>query len=184
MSIGENSGTRMGGDTQDRFAQIDGVPVVLRISGETVGAVLSDASSFIDHTGSGVLPSDVKRLVIELPEETIVLERSLDVWRAPEHGDHEVSSATVEQLLNALTTLRATEVELKETYPSELERARVTLHGFEGRPMDTVRLLRETGDSGRWGMENGDRVIRIHPDFLVLPLSGVDYGLSDSTSNP
>ena len=177
-------GTRMGGDTQDRFAQIDGVPVVLRISGETVAAVLSDAPSLIDHTGSGVLPSDVKRLVIELPEETIVLERSLDVWRAPEHGDHEVSSATVEQLLEALTTLRATEVELKETYPSELERARVTLHGFDGRPMDTVRLLRETGDSGRWGMENGDRVIRIHPDFLVLPLSGVDYGLSDSTSNP
>jgi hypothetical protein len=177
-------GTRMGGDTQDRFAQVDGVPVVLRISGETVGSVLSDASSFIDHTGCGVLPSDVKRLVIELPEETIVLERSLDVWRAPEHGDREVSTTTVEQLLEALTTLRATEVELKETYPSELERARVTLHGFDGRPMDTVRLLRETGDSGRWGMENGDRVIRIHPDFLVLPLSAIDYGLSDTPSNP
>ena len=177
-------GSRMGGDTQDRFAQIEGVPVVLRISGETVGFVLSEASSLIDHTGSGTMPSDVKRLVIETPAETIVIERSLDVWRAPEHGDREVSTSTVEQLLESLTTLRATEVELKETYPSELERARVTLHGFDGRPMDTVRLLRETGDSGRWGMENGDRVIRIHPDFLVLPLSGVDYGLPTASSSP
>lgn len=179
-----NIGSRMGGDTQDRFAQIEGVPVVLRISGETVGSVLSEATSLIDHTGSGILPSDVKRLVIESPEETIVLERSLDVWRAPQHGDREISTSTVEQLLTALTTLRATEVELKETYPSELERARVTLHGFDGRPMDTVRLLRETGDAGRWGMENGDRVIRIHPDFLVLPLTGVDYGLPEAAPSP
>lgn len=177
-------GSRMGGDTQDRFAQIEGVPVVLRISGETVASVLSDASSLIDHTGSGTLPSDVKRVVIETPDETVVLERSLDVWRAPEHGDREVSSTTVEQLLEALTTLRATEVELKDAYPAELERARVTLHGFDSRPMDTIRLLRETGETGRWGMENGDRVIRIHPDFLVLPLAGVDYGLPAASPKP
>ena len=157
-----------------------GVPVVLRISGDTVGRILSDPGTLIDHTGSGIHPADVKRVVIELPEDTIILERVLDEWSAPSHADQAVPAETVEQLLDALTTLRATEVELKSVYPEDLERARVTFHGFDAMPMDTVRLLRETGDAGRWGMENGDRVIRIHPEFLVLPLSREDYGLSAS----
>ena len=173
-------GEQVGSNTQDRAAMVVGVPVVLRISGDTVGRILSDPGTLIDHTGSGIHPADVKRVVIELPEDTIILERVLDEWSAPSHADQAVPAETVEQLLDALTTLRATEVELKSVYPEDLERARVTFHGFDAMPMDTVRLLRETGDAGRWGMENGDRVIRIHPEFLVLPLSREDYGLSAS----
>ncbi len=170
-------GERLGSNTQDRAAMVVGVPVVLRISGDTVSRILSDPASLIDHTGSGVHPADVKQVVIETPEATIILERTLDEWTSPSHEDRTVPSETVEQLLDSLTTLRATEVELKSTYPDELERARVTFYGFDAMPIDTVRLLRETGDVGRWGMENGDRVIRIHPEFLVLSLSPVDYGL-------
>jgi hypothetical protein len=170
-------GERLGSNTQDRAAMVVGVPVVLRISGDTVGRILSDPASLIDHTGSGVHPADIKQVVIETPDATIILERILDEWSSPSHGDRIVPSETVEQLLDALTALRAIEVELKSTYPEELERARVTFHGFDAMPIDTVRLLRETGDVGRWGMENGDRVIRIHPEFLVLSLSPVDYGL-------
>ncbi|MDG2291895.1 MAG: DUF4340 domain-containing protein [Phycisphaerales bacterium] len=179
-------GEQLGSNTQDRAAMVVGVPVVLRISGDTVGRILSDPGTLIDHTGSGILPADVKRVVIELPEETIILERVLDEWSAPSHADQAVPAETVDQLLDALTTLRATEVELKTVYPEDLERARVTFHGFDAMPMDTVRLLRETGDAGRWGMENGDRVIRIHPEFLVLPLAPVDYGLpvSDPAETP
>jgi len=170
-------GERLGGDTEARSAMVEGVPVVLKLNSNTVASILSDPVGLIDHTGSGVQPADVKRIVIESQGGTIVLERTLDTWTAPGHEDQVVPSEAVDSLLESLTHLRATEIEIRENYPAELERARITLHGFGGRPLDTVRLLRETEDSGRWGMENGDGVIRIHPEFLVLPLHPADYEL-------
>ena len=104
-----------------------------------------------------------------------------DHWISPDNDGREVPTQLVEELLNALTTLRATELEVRDVYPVELERARVTLLGFDGSPIDTVRLLREEVDSGRWGMENGDRVIRIHPEFVELHLLPGEYGLPAPT---
>ncbi|MBM43755.1 MAG: hypothetical protein CMJ36_01910 [Phycisphaerae bacterium] len=174
-------GERLGGETEARSAMFDGVPVVLRLDSGTVSSILSDPSGLIDHTGTGVQPADVKRIVIESGDATLVIERTLDTWTAPGHDGQVVPSEPVERLLESLAELRATEIELRETYPADLERARVTLHGFGGQPLDTVRLLRETEDSGRWGMENGDGVIRIHPEFLVLPLEPGDYDLPEDT---
>lgn len=173
-------GERLSSNTEARSAIVEGVPVVLRLESDTVGSILSDPVGLIDRTGSGVQPADVKRIVIESDGSTLVLERELDTWTAPDHEGRVVPSEPVESLLESLTRLRATEVEIKD-YPAELERARVTLHGFGGRPLDTIRLLRETGDSSRWGMENGDGVIRIHPEFLVLPLRAADYELPGDT---
>lgn len=170
-------GERLGGDTDARSAMVEGVPVVLKLDSNTVASILSDPVGLIDHTGSGVQPADVKRIVIESQDGTVVLERTLDTWTAPDYEDQVVPSEPVDSLLESLMQLRATEIEIREDYPAELERARVTLHGFGGRPLDTVRLLRETEESGRWGMENGDGVIRIHPEFLMLPLQPADYEL-------
>lgn len=177
-------GDRLGGSSQDRAAMIEGVPVVVQLDGRTVASLLPDPVTLVDHRASRLRAADVKSIEIEGADGTFRLERSLDRWIAPGFGSQDVPAERVEELLQSLTTLRATEVELRDAYPSELERARITMLGYDGAPLDTVRLLREQPDSGRWAMENGDNVLRVHPEFLVLHLLPGDYGLvveSDET---
>jgi hypothetical protein len=38
----------------------------------------------------------------------------------------------------------------------------VILYGFDLRPLDIVRIARDPR-SGKWGFENGDSVLRVHP---------------------
>lgn len=170
-------GDRLGSASQDRSAMIEGVPVVLSLDGRTVASILPDPATLIDHRASRVRPADVKTIEVEGPDGTFRLQRSLEHWVAPGYDDQEVPPERVEELLQSMTTLRATEVELRDDYPAELERARVTFLGFDGSPLDTVRLLREQPETGKWAMENGDNVLRVHPEFLVLHLRPVDYGL-------
>ena len=170
-------GDRLGSASQDRSGMIEGVPVVLSLDGRTVASILPDPATLIDHRASRVRPADVKTIEIEGPDGTFRLQRSLEYWVAPGYDDQEVPTERVEELLQSMTTLRATEIELRDDYPAELERARVTFLGFDGSPLDTVRLLREQPETGKWAMENGDNVLRVHPEFLVLHLRPVDYGL-------
>ena len=44
--------------------------------------------------------------------------------------------------------------------PVDLEQALVILYGFDGQPLDTIRIIREP-EGGRWALENGDDVLRI-----------------------
>ncbi len=171
-------GDRIGGATQDRAAMIEGVPAVLQLDGRTVASLLPDPVTLVDHRASKLSGSDVKSMEIDVSGDVFRLERALDRWVAPEFDGQEVPTERVEELLRSITSLRATEVEIRDGYPSDLERARITLFGFDGSPLDTVRLLREQPDAGRWAMENGDNVLRVHPEFLVLHLSPVDYDLS------
>mgnify|MGYP001999845730 CR=1 FL=1 len=171
-------GDRVGGATQDRAAMVEGIPVVLQLDGRTVASLLPDPVTLVDHRASRLRGADVKSIEIDAGDGVFRLERSLDRWIAPGFDGQDVPVDRVEELLQSITSLRATEVEIRDGYPSELERARITLFGFDGAPLDTVRLLREEPDSGRWAMENGDNVLRVHPEFLVLHLSPVDYGLS------
>ena len=174
-------GNQLGGDTLARAGMIEGIPVVVKLDEETVGTIFPNPTELLDYRASGIHPADVKSIEIVGLGGEFRLERSLDHWISPDNDGREVPTQLVEELLNALTTLRATELEVRDVYPVELERARVTLLGFDGSPIDTVRLLREEVDSGRWGMENGDRVIRIHPEFVVLHLLPGDYGLPAPT---
>ena len=74
------------------------------------------------------------------------------------------------------------ELAIMESYPRELEAGTITLLGYDQRPLDTVRVLRETpADGSRWGLENGDGVIRIHPTLLTVPLVDRDWGLRRSS---
>jgi hypothetical protein len=174
-------GDRLGGSDQDRSAMIEGVPAVLALDGRTVASILPDPATLIDLRASGLRPADIKTIEIHGPGGQFQLQRSLETWVAPDHDDQEVPSELVEELLHATTMLRATEVEIHDAYPNDLEQARITFLGYDGSPIDTVRLLREQEHSGRWAMENGDRVLRIHPEFLVLHLRPSDYGLNVST---
>ena len=45
-------------------------------------------------------------------------------------------------------------------HPAELEQALVVLYGFDGQPLDTIRIIQES-NSGHWALENGDDVLRV-----------------------
>ncbi|MEE2908155.1 MAG: DUF4340 domain-containing protein [Planctomycetota bacterium] len=171
-------GDRVGGRTQDRYVMIEGIPSVLRLQAKTVAALLENPINLVDPRASGISRAGVKALVIRGPTEDIRLERDLDRWIAPSHGDVEVPRDRVESLMDLLFLTPGTEVALVESYPTELEVGSITLVGYDQRPMDTVRVLRETPEDGeRWGLENGDLVVRIHSAAMTVPLRPVDWGL-------
>jgi hypothetical protein len=177
-------GGRIGG-SQDRFGMMAGTPVVFRLPAEALVALFRDPRELADPTGCGTLPADVKAIVIRHEQEPeLVLERDVDLdadrWIAPNPGSAggggpEVAAAAVEELLNQLTELRAPKVEIQE-YPSDLQVATVTLLGYDRRPLDTVRVARDP-ETGEWGLENGDGVVRVLPESAVLRLTRDELGL-------
>ena len=123
--------------------------------------------------------ADVKSLLVRTSDgATVKLQRNLDRWIAPSHGGRDVPGNAVEGLLDAVTGLRATSIQLLDVYPADQEVATVRLIGFDQRPRDTVRIVRSA--DGTWGMDNGDDVLRIYPPALAIPLSAADFGLPTS----
>jgi hypothetical protein len=158
-------GSRSSANTQDRFAMIEGRPVVFRITRAALEALFRQPRDLADPTGTGVPAADVKSIVIHKGREELKLERDMEKWRAPHRNNVEVNAAFVQELLDQLTKLRAPNVEFKE-YPRDSEVALITLYGFDEKALDTVRIAQEKdsgngGGGGRWIMEDGDNVLRI-----------------------
>jgi hypothetical protein len=176
-------GSRTGTASDDRFAMIEGRPVVLRLSGAVLALLIRNPESLAAPTGSGVNPADVKTIVIHAnagaapggSDSELRLERDLDRWRAASASNIEVNAGRVQELLDQLCRLRAPNVELRE-YPRDLEIATVTLHGFDGKAIDTVRVAQEK-DKPATLLENGDNVLRIFPQGLKLRLTAAEFGL-------
>ena len=171
-------GDRLGGTSQARYAMVEGVPSVMKIAARDVTRLLGDPTTLVDHTGTDVSATDVSGIRIVTIADDLLIERSLDQWFSPERG--QAIASTVERLLSVLTTARATEVILHETYPADLEVAVITLLDSTGGPLDTVRVLRELrppAGNGRWALENGDRVLRVMPEGTEIPLQPADFGL-------
>ena len=186
LEVVENNGTarrllvgdRVGGRNQDRYVMIDGIPSVLRLDEKSVASLLAEPISLVDPLASGVPRSSIKAIEIRGPIDDIYLERDLDRWIASSHDGVEVPADRVDSLLELLIEIPASDVALVESYPRELEQGTITLIGYDRRPLDTVRLLREKpSDGGRWGMENGDMIIRIQSGIIDMPLSPADWGL-------
>ena len=171
-------GDRVGGASQARYAMVEGVPSILRINARDVDNLLGDPTVLVDHTGTNVSLSDVSGVRIVTSTSDILLKRQLDAWF--DSGENEAIASQIELLLSVLIDVRAAEVTLHETYPSDLEVATVTLLDAVGGPLDTVRVLRELrppAGQGRWALENGDRVLRVMPDDTEIPLQPSDFGL-------
>lgn len=186
ISVGEHIqrmtvGARAGGGTQDFFGVIEGRPTVVRIGGAVLAALFRQPQDLMAHTASGVVPADVKSIVIrDAPDAAeLRLERNLETWHmkggSTDEPDHKINPTHVQVLLDQLTTLRAVSVQIVEQYPRELEVATITLHGFDGKAIDTVRVIREK-ETQRWGMENGDNVIRWYPASLEMKLTSAAFG--------
>ena len=140
--------------------------------------MLEDPIRLVDPRATGISSSSIKSIVIRSPGQEIELQRDLDRWIARSHEDAEVPADRVDALIELLTEIPGAEVAILDEYPRDLEVGTITLLGYDKRPLDTVRVLRETeADGSRWGLENGDSVIRIHPTLLTVPLEDRDWGL-------
>ena len=169
-------GAQAGLVTNDRFAQVEGVPMVVRLQEATLRALLPEVVSLIQPTASGVRAADVKLIeIIDRDGGSVRLERKLDRWlierRMPDGSEvtGEADTAMVDGLLETLTLIRAPEI-IVQDFPSDLSHGNVTFFGYDGSPLDTVRVAREA-DSGRWAIENGDGVLRVFPISTALPIS-------------
>jgi len=178
-------GARIGVGSQDRFGMVEGWPVVVRIGEPVLRALFRQPADLVSPIASGVVAADVKTIRINGPGGEFRLQRDLERWIAPDHGDRDVPPEIVDDLLSALTQARAQQVELRP-YPRELEVATITMLGFDARPLDTVRIgqLPGTNDQpGAWILENGDNVLRIHSTELSLPLTPEAFGLPADAAN-
>jgi hypothetical protein len=167
-------GARMGVGSEDRFGMVEGRPVVVRLPEPVLAAFFRPVETLIDPTASGVVAANVKSIVVRGPDGEVRLERDLERWMAPDHGI-EVSGEIVNTLLELITTRRADRIDAG-TYPRELQVATITMHGFDARPLDTVRIA-EDPETGAWALDNGDDVLRIFPFETQIPLTPDDFGL-------
>lgn len=180
-------GAPLGVGSADRYAMIEGIPSVVRLSTGTQSLLFPAFESLIDPVATGVRAADVKRIEIRLKSgETVELTRSLDQWTVAVSGGASggASSAAipanvtaVQGLLAALCEARAPEMAFGE-FPQAMEVATVLLFGFDGAPLDVVRVARDT-KSSRWGFENGDRTLRVHAASFALPLAFEDFSRSN-----
>jgi len=170
-------GATAGAGTQDRFAMMEGRPAVIRLpAAAIIQSIVRPVEHLIDATGSGASPADVKSVIIRTANHELTFTRQLDEWKYDRQGTIvNVPPAYVEQLLQRLTSLRAPRI-VRRAYPREAEVAVITMRGFDRRPLDTVRLVRDPSTGG-WAMENGDNVLRILDADVEWRLTPADYGL-------
>jgi hypothetical protein len=163
---------------RDRFAMIEGVPTVVRLDEATLRGLLPAVTGLIEPTGTGVRPADVRSIVIDGDAGSVRLERDLDRWTATLVAgertlEGDADPVVVKKLLDLLSGTRATEL-LVQDFPSQLQVATIVLHGFDGRPIDAVRVARES-NAGRWALENGDGVLRLFPASTRLAVTPDDF---------
>lgn len=165
---------------QDRFGLVEGTRSVVRLPAAVLAAIAPRADRLIDTLATGVRASDVGAIEIILGSGRIALRRETDRWTATvaDGGGGEAAgvpdASAVARLLAALTETRAGSVRIAP-YPADRAIATVTLRGFAGEALDTVRVA--SGAGGGFEFENGDGVLRIHGQ-IDLPLSREELGVT------
>jgi hypothetical protein len=176
---------------QDRFGLVEGTKTVVRLPAAVLAGVAPRADRLIDTLATGVRAQDVGAIEITQGEASMSLRRETDGWSARVVEPAAVEPATVERrgtadpsavakLLAALTETRAGSVQIA-AFPTERARATITLRGFAGEALDTVRVA--SGAQGGIVFENGDGVLRVH-GAIELPLSRSELGFTASRAGP
>jgi len=147
----------------DRYAMIDGRPLVMRVSGSTLGSIFVAPPSVIEPTAAAGRPEDVREIRIVGPRDEVHLRRT------PRGLFDEAGAASqrrADELLDTLFTTRASAISM-QAYPETIHVATATLIGFDDAPMAVVRIAIDP-NAGQWATEAGDGVLRIHP-ISALP---------------
>jgi hypothetical protein len=170
-------GSRTGVGSEDRFGMVEGRAAVVRLPEAVIVAFFPQAVRLVDPTACGVQPADVKAIVIRLGDSELKLRRNLERWTAPDLGA-DADPRIVESLLQLLSTARAMDVQIVDMPLYEVTGRTITLYGFDGKPMETIRFAASTS-SARPGiaLDNGDNVWRIFPETTHIPLTREDFGI-------
>lgn len=173
-------GAPISATTNDRYAMVEGVPVVFRLSAAVIAAFFVEANRLVDVTASGVRPGDVKSMRVVGPGGEFRVQRDLERWVDAERPAREVPADRVEELLHQVTELRSPYPAQFAAFPRELEIGRVDLYGYDGLPITSIRIAFDES-SGTWLMDNGEHVQRLFTGAFRMLLSPGDYGLGDAT---
>ncbi len=150
-------GNRVAAGTQDRYAMMVSQPVVFRITAADLTGLFPMSEMLIDVSGSGIGVSDVKGVRVRSGGEERLLQRDLDRWIDSE--GRLVDREAVAALLNWLLESQPASVAIAP-WPIDQQAAIIIFEGYDGGPLDTVRVARS--DDGTWLLENGDGVLRRH----------------------
>jgi hypothetical protein len=153
-------GSRVSAGSQDRFAMMEGRPVVYQVRWETLSPLFPAPEVFVDATGSSVSPFDIKQITIRTVDAEIVLIRNLEQWLNETGVPYDKEE--VNTLLNWILETKPPSVSIGQ-YPRNAEIATITLEGYDKLPLDTVRVAQEPSGEGIIILENGDNVLRLHP---------------------
>lgn len=172
---------------QDRFGMMEGSQTIVRLPAAEIAGIVPRVERLLDAVATGVRPRDVGGLEIVSGANRVVLHREVEGWTARLFDVSRIDGAdaaskeprvvdtdAVDRLLSALCEARAGSVEIAD-FPADREVARITLLGFAGEPIDTVRVARRASDD-KLILENGDGVLRIH-GAIDLPLEPAALGL-------
>ncbi|MEY3143596.1 MAG: hypothetical protein RLY21_2089 [Planctomycetota bacterium] len=165
---------------QDRFGLLEGTSTVVRIPAAVLAGIAPRADRLIDTLATGVRAADVGAIEIVEGASRLALRRETDGWQATaidsdtSEAKGSVDASSVSRLLAALTETRAGSVQIV-AFPADRAVATITLRGFAGEALDTVRVAAAT--NGGFALENGDGVLRIH-GAIDLPLSRQDLGFA------
>ena len=167
---------------QDRFGLLDGTSTVVRVPAAVLAGVAPRADRLIDTLATGVRAADIGAIEVVQGASRLVLRRETDRWTATATASEadaaeskgSVNSGAVTRLLAALTETRAGSVQIAP-FPADRAVATITLRGFAGEALDTVRVA--SGVNGGFALENGDSVLRIH-GAIDLPLSRTELGFA------
>lgn len=165
---------------QDRFGLLDGTSTVVRIPAAVLAGIAPRADRLIDTLATGVRTADIGAIEVAQGTSRLVLRRETDRWTATAseadaaESKGSVDSGALARLLAALTETRAGSVQIAP-FPADRAVATITLRGFAGEALDTVRVA--SGVNGGFALENGDGVLRIH-GAIDLPLSRKELGFA------
>ena len=155
--------------SNEYFAMIESRPVVFILGPRELERLFATPELLIDLSPTGVLSEDVRTIRITGPEGDVVLERDGERWVTPSHPGTPVSADRVNNLLEFLTAGRATDL-IARDFAHDMHVATFILEGFDGLPMDAVRVAREA-PTAAWQIDNGDQLQRIFPPTLDIPMT-------------
>ncbi|NBX35939.1 MAG: DUF4340 domain-containing protein [Planctomycetes bacterium] len=155
----------------ERFARLTNRPeAVLEIDATAVAAAVPIGLLLVDPTATGCRAEDIAALRVDpVGGEQWRLQRMAGEWKVVSaQGEAAADKAAAESLLAKLCTSRAAEVTL-ERPSAELVAGRIVAESFDGRDIAALAIVQER-NNGRFGIDDGSGVLRIHPSSLALRL--------------
>lgn len=123
-------------------------PTVILVDKATAEDVLRPAESFAARVATAAVAADVRGLRIDLGARSIELARSLDQWSINGTNLDLASRDAVRSLVDLITGTPALRVELADSFAPTSDAATVTLGAGDGPPLDAVKVMVRTTQTG------------------------------------